>query len=72
MQKSKLQFKIKKLIKFINILFINIILFLFYFLIIGFGALIYKLFKKTSFNKNSYWQDCPQQKPDPDYFKSPY
>ena len=49
--------KIQKFIKKINNVFIKIILFIFYLLIIGFGTLIYRLFKKNKTKTNSYWQD---------------
>jgi len=74
MTKSKAQVKseIQKFIKKINNFFINIILFLFYFLIIGLGALIYGFFKKRNKEANSYWQDYPQKELGLDYFKSSY
>jgi uncharacterized protein YqhQ len=48
---------LKNLIKKLNAFFIRLILALFYFLIIGFISLIYRLFKKAKKNKNSYWED---------------
>lgn len=72
MQKSKLEFKIKNFIQDINNLFIKITLFFFYLLIIGFGALIYRIFKKKNKKVNSYWQVFSQEKLDLEYFKSAY
>jgi len=49
--------KLKNLIKRLNTFFIRVVLALFYFLIIGFISLIYRLFKKAKKNKNSHWKD---------------
>jgi len=43
--------KFKNLIKKINLFFVDVILFLFYFLIFGLISLIYKLFKKENKKK---------------------
>lgn len=63
--------KIQKFIKAINSFFIDIILFLFYFVIIGLISVLYKLFKKKQDKTKSYWQDFSVKEPDLD-FKSPY
>jgi len=68
MTKSKIQEFIKK----INNSFINTILFLFYFLIIGLISIIYRLFKNNKVKTNSYWQDFSSDNFDLDYFKSAY
>lgn len=64
--------KIQKFIKTINSFFINIILFLFYFGIIGVIVILYRLFKKKTKETDSYWEDFTQNKFDLDYFKSAY
>lgn len=61
----------KKAIKTINKFFIEIILLLFYFLVIGFGALIYRITKKDT-KTESFWKDFTQKEPEIDYFKSAY
>jgi hypothetical protein len=64
--------KLKKLIKKLNAFFISLILALFYFLIIGFISLIYRLFKKAKNNKNSYWGDVSTTSFNLNDFKLPY
>ena len=64
--------KLKNLIKRLNAFFISIILALFYFLIIGFISLIYRLFKKAKKNKNSYWEDVATTSFNLNDFKLPY
>jgi len=64
--------KLKNLIKRLNAFFISIILALFYFLIIGFISLIYRLFKKAKKNKNSYWEDVSTTSFNLNDFKLPY
>lgn len=61
----------KRLIKAINNIFAQIILFVFYFLGIGLGALIYGIFKKKEDKKDSYWTSVPN-KLSRDDFQSPY
>lgn len=70
MTKSKIQNP--KIYKKINNVFIKVILFIFYFFIIGLGALIYRLFVPKIKEKNSYWQDSSSDNFDLDYFKSAY
>jgi len=62
----------KKIVNKINNVFIKVVLIIFYFLIIGLAALIYRLLKKEKKQTESYWQDFPQEKPDINYFRSPY
>jgi len=64
--------KLKKLIKKLNAFFISFILALFYFLIIGFISLIYRLFKKAKKNKSSYWEDVATTSFKLNDFKLPY
>jgi hypothetical protein len=64
--------KLKNLIKKLNAFFISLILALFYFLIIGFISLIYRLFKKAKKNKNSYWEDVSTTSFNLNDFKLPY
>jgi len=64
--------KLKNLIKRLNAFFISLILALFYFLIIGFISLIYRLFKKAKKNKNSYWEDVATTSFNLNDFKLPY
>ena len=64
--------KLKNLIKRLNAFFISFILALFYFLIIGFISLIYRLFKKAKKNKNSYWEDVSTTSFNLNDFKLPY
>lgn len=71
-QNSKLIIVIKNFIKKINNIFICFTLFLFYFFIIGVGALLYKFLRKKNKKNNSYWQEFPKNKLTLDYFKSPY
>lgn len=59
---------LKKCIKQINNVFIQIVLFLFYFVGIGLGALIYFLFKKEK-RALTYWQDVKNESV---YLSSPY
>lgn len=68
MTKSKIQI----FIKILNNFFINIILFLFYFFIIGVISIFYKLFKNNKEKRNSYWEDYKAGKSDLEYFKSAY
>lgn len=71
-QNSKLIIAIKNCIKKANNIFISFTLFLFYFLIIGVGALVYKFSRKRNKKNNSYWQEFPKNNLSFDYFKSPY
>jgi uncharacterized alpha/beta hydrolase family protein len=64
--------KLKNLIKKLNTFFISVVLALFYFLIIGFISLIYRLFKKAKKNKNSYWEDVSTTSFNLNDFKLPY
>jgi|YNPMSStandDraft_2_1061718.scaffolds.fasta_scaffold54969_2 hypothetical protein len=64
--------KLKNLIKKSNAFFISVVLALFYFLIIGFISLIYRLFKKAKKNKNSYWEDVSTNSFNLNDFKLPY
>jgi hypothetical protein len=64
--------KLKNLIKKLNAFFISVVLALFYFLIIGFISLIYRLFKKENKNKNSYWEDVSTTSFNLNDFKLPY
>jgi len=68
MTKSKIQI----FIKILNNFFISIILFLFYFFIIGLISVIYKLFKNNKEKADSYWQDSSPDNFDLKYFKSAY
>lgn len=54
---------IKRLIKQINNIFIQLLLFLFYFIGIGFGALIYFFFKREN-KASTYWQEMNDEKID--------
>lgn len=69
---SKTQIKIKKLIRVGNNIFINIILTLFYFLIIGLAAVTYRLLKKNKKTTDSYWEELKDRKIDINYFQSSY
>jgi len=68
MTKSKIQI----FIKILNNFFISIILFLFYFFIIGLISVIYKLFKNNKEKADSYWQDSSPDNFNLEYFKSAY
>ncbi len=59
---------VRKFIKQINNAFIQLLLFLFYFVGIGFGALIYFFFKKNK-KTSTYWQEVKNEKID---LSSPY
>jgi len=63
---------IQRSIKIVNIVFIKIILFIFYIIIIGLGALIYRIFKNKQNRANSYWQDYSQKELGFNDFKSAY
>lgn len=63
---------IKRSFKTLNNIFIGTVLFLFYVFIIGFTALIYKLFKKKRNKQSSHWQDVSVTKLDSEYFRSAY
>lgn len=63
--------QILKIFKKINMAFIKVILFLFYFLILGLISALYKLFKKKQGKTKSYWQDYSAKELELD-FKSPY
>lgn len=62
----------KKIIKLINILFIEIILFIFYFTFFGLIVFIYKLFNQTKKKENSYWEKNGKEELTINYFKSSY
>lgn len=66
------KFKIQEFIKETNNIFIKIILFVFYFFIIGLGSIIYKIFKPKQNKTDSYWQDSSPDNFNLDYFKSAY
>ena len=63
----------KKLTKLVNNFFIDIILFLFYFLVIGFASIIYKfIYLLGKHNKDSYWIEGLKKNYSKEYFSSPY
>jgi hypothetical protein len=51
-----------KIFKKINEVFINILLFIFYFLIIGVAKIMYFLFRKKEKSKKTFWNK-PEEKP---------
>lgn len=63
-----------KAIKKINEVFITIVLFIFYFLVIGFSFFIYKLLNKKNINKDkeTYWENVEKKQFTKEYFQSPY
>ena len=61
----------KRLVRLINNYFIKIVLFVFYFVVIGLGSLIYHLSKKN-YQKDSYWENPPKKPLDIEYFQSSY
>lgn len=60
------------MVRKINDIFIKIILFLFYFIVIGFAYVIYKLIVKEKKGRTSYWQNIADKELSADYFQSPY
>ena len=69
---SNIKNQILKIFKKINSAFIKIVLFFFYFAVIGFAAVIDKLSRKKNEESDSYWKNPPETKPDLEYFRSPY
>jgi cbb3-type cytochrome oxidase subunit 3 len=62
----------RKAIKKINETFITIVLFIFYFLVIGFSFFIYRLLNKKKINKETYWEDVEKKQFTKEYFQSTY
>jgi hypothetical protein len=64
--------KVLVFFKAINNAFIKIVLFFFYFVIIGLISVIYRLLNLKKKSPPSYWQEVAGQRLDKDYFSSPY
>lgn len=64
--------KIFEISKAMNNAFIKVILFIFYYTVIGIISLFYHLFQAKRKKTNSYWEDVADVRPDKDYFSSSY
>ena len=62
----------KQVIKKINAFFIKVILIFFYIFIIGMGALLRRVFKRSLTKKDSYWINEKEKMRNIDYFRQPY
>lgn len=64
--------QIVKISRAINDAFIKVILFFFYYIVIGVVSVFYRLFKPRNKAKNTYWSDIEDRIADKNYFNSPY
>jgi len=63
---------LKKISKALNNYFILIILFVFYFPVIGIAFVFFKIFSAQKKNSDSYWVIPKHSQFDKKYFESPY
>jgi len=62
----------RKIVLKINNVFIAIVLLFFYFAVIGFAGLVYRLFIQPEKKGSTYWVDPDDKKPTINYFQSSY